>query len=84
MQAQILNLFRRLRDEVGLSYLFITHDLGVVRQVVDRVYVLHNGLVVEQGPVDDVLDAPKHEYTARLIASIPRSASMTGSAEARL
>jgi peptide/nickel transport system ATP-binding protein len=75
VQAQVLNLFRRLRDEFGLSYLFITHDLGVVRQVVDRVYVLHNGLIVEQGPVDEVLDAPKHEYTVRLIDSIPRSAA---------
>ncbi len=75
VQAQVLNLFRRLRDEFGLSYLFITHDLGVVRQVVDRVYVLHNGLIVEQGPVDEVLDAPKHEYTTRLIESIPRSAA---------
>ncbi|HVU78379.1 MAG TPA: ABC transporter ATP-binding protein [Gaiellaceae bacterium] len=75
VQAQVLNLFRALRDEFGLSYLFITHDLGVVRQVVDRVYVLHNGLIVEQGPVDEVLDAPKHEYTTRLIESIPRSAA---------
>ena len=75
VQAQVLNLFRQLREEFGLSYLFITHDLGVVRQVVDRVYVLHNGLIVEQGPVDEVLDAPKHEYTTRLIESIPRSAA---------
>ena len=75
----MLNLFRRLRGEFGLSYLFITHDLGVVRQVVDRVYVLHDGLVVEEGPVDDVMDAPKHEYTARLIQSIPRSAAWSPS-----
>ncbi len=75
VQAQVLNLFRKLREEFGLSYLFITHDLGVVRQVVDRVYVLHNGVVVEQGPVDQVMDAPQHEYTARLIESIPRSAA---------
>ena len=75
VQAQVLNLFRTLREEFGLSYLFITHDLGVVRQVVDRVYVLHNGLVVEQGPVEEVMDAPKHEYTTRLIESIPRSAA---------
>ncbi|MDQ3161714.1 MAG: ATP-binding cassette domain-containing protein, partial [Actinomycetota bacterium] len=75
VQAQILNLFRDLRDQFGLSYLFITHDLAVVRQVVDRVYVLHRGVVVEHGAVDDVLDRPDHPYTRRLIASIPRSAA---------
>ena len=74
MQAQILNLFRDLREQFGLGYVFITHDLAVVRQVVDRVYVLHNGIVVEQGPVDQVLDQPEHPYTERLISSIPRSA----------
>jgi oligopeptide/dipeptide ABC transporter ATP-binding protein len=72
VQAQVLNLFRALREEFGLSYLFITHDLAVVRQVVDRVYVLYRGEIVEQGPVDRVLDAPQHEYTAHLIASIPK------------
>jgi len=75
VQAQILSLFRELRDEFGLSYLFITHDLAVVRQVVDRVYVLYQGKVVEQGPVDQVLDQPEHPYTKRLIASIPRAAA---------
>jgi peptide/nickel transport system ATP-binding protein len=75
VQAQVLNLFRALREEFGLAYLFITHDLAVVRQVVDRVYVLHRGVVVEEGPVDRVLDHPEHPYTERLIASIPRSAA---------
>lgn len=75
VQAQILSLFRELREELGLSYLFITHDLAVVRQVVDRVYVLYRGDVVEQGPVGRVLDRPQHDYTARLIASIPRAAA---------
>jgi len=75
VQAQILNLFRELREELGLSYLFITHDLAVVRQVVDRVYVLYRGNVVEQGPVARVLDEPRHEYTKRLISSIPRAAA---------
>jgi peptide/nickel transport system ATP-binding protein len=75
VQAQILNLFREPREQFGLSYLFITHDLAVVRQVVDRIYVLHQGKVVEQGPSERVLDRPEHPYTKRLIASIPRSAA---------
>jgi peptide/nickel transport system ATP-binding protein len=74
VQAQILNLFRDLRDELGLSYLFVTHDLAVVRQVADRVYVLHRGAVVEEGPTEQILDRPQHDYTKRLIASLPRSA----------
>jgi peptide/nickel transport system ATP-binding protein len=73
VQAQILNLFGLLRAELGLAYLFITHDLAVVRQVVDRVYVLYRGEIVESGPVDRVLDEPSHPYTARLVASVPRT-----------
>ena len=71
VQAQVLNLFARLRERLGLSYLFITHDLAVVRQVVDRVYVCLRGEIVEQGAVEAVLDNPQHEYTRRLIDSIP-------------
>jgi peptide/nickel transport system ATP-binding protein len=74
VQAQILNLFKRLHDELGLSYFFITHDLAVVRQVVDRVYVLYRGEVVEEGATEDVMSRPKHPYTRRLVDSIPRSA----------
>jgi peptide/nickel transport system ATP-binding protein len=71
IQAQILNLFKRLQQELGLSYLFITHDLAVVRQVADRIYVLYLGEIVEQGSAEDVIARPKHPYTQRLINSIP-------------
>ena len=73
VQAQILNLFKSLRSDFGMSYLFITHDLAVVRQVVERVYVLYRGEVVEAGAVDAILDHPKHPYTNRLVDSVPRS-----------
>jgi peptide/nickel transport system ATP-binding protein len=73
VQAQILNLFKAIRDDLGVSYLFITHDLAVVRQIVDRVYVLCKGEVVEEGPVGATLDHPKHPYTVKLMDSIPRS-----------
>jgi peptide/nickel transport system ATP-binding protein len=73
VQAQILNLLRALRDELGIAYFFITHDLAVVRQLVERIYVLHQGKVVEAGPVDSVLDHPQDPYTIRLIESVPRS-----------
>ena len=75
VQSQVLTLFRDLRTRLDLSYLFITHDLAVVRQIVERVYVLYRGQVVEEGPVDQVLDAPRHDYTKRLIASIPGGSS---------
>ncbi len=75
VQAQILGLFRSLRDELGVGYLFITHDLAVVRQVVERVYVLYQGKVVESGPVAAVLDHPQDAYTVRLVESVPRSAA---------
>ena len=64
---------RALRDELGIAYFFITHDLAVVRQLVERIYVLHQGQVVEAGPVDSVLDNPQDPYTIRLVESVPRS-----------
>jgi peptide/nickel transport system ATP-binding protein len=72
VQAQILGLLRAVHREQGTSLLFITHDLGVVRQVTDRIMVLFRGQVVEEGETDSVLDAPQHEYTQRLVASMPR------------
>ena len=71
VQAHILTLLRDLREQTGVGYLFITHDLAVVRQVVDRVYVLYRGKVVEHGPVATVLDRPAHEYTQRLREAVP-------------
>lgn len=78
VQAQILNLLERLRRELGVAYLFITHDLAVVRQVTDRVYVLHRGRLVETGPTGDVLDNPRAEYTKALVSSIPQHSSARG------
>lgn len=71
VQAQVLNLFTSVRERYGIGYLFITHDLSIVRQVVERVYVMHRGTVVEEGAVDAVLAHPEHAYTAQLMASIP-------------
>ncbi|MCV3210726.1 ABC transporter ATP-binding protein [Mesorhizobium sp. YC-39] len=75
VQAQVLNLFKRLQAEHGLAYLFITHDLAVVRQIADRIYVLYLGEIVEEGPTERVIGDPQHPYTRRLIESIPRSAN---------
>jgi peptide/nickel transport system ATP-binding protein len=73
VQAQILNLFTSLRAERSIGYLFITHDLSIVRQVSEYVYVMHRGLVVESGPTEQVLDDPRDPYTMKLIESVPRS-----------
>jgi peptide/nickel transport system ATP-binding protein len=78
VQAQILNLFGSLREDYEISYLFVTHDLAVVRQVAERLYVLLNGKVVETGPTATVLDQPRHEYTKRLVASIPGASHASG------
>jgi len=72
VQAQILNLLIKLRTERGLGYLFITHDLSIVRQVTERLYVMHRGKVVESGPTEDVLSNPRDPYTATLLKSVPR------------
>jgi peptide/nickel transport system ATP-binding protein len=77
VQAQILNLFRNLQSELEIGYLFITHDLAVVRQVADRVYVLYQGEVVESGPTDEILSQPTHWYTRRLMDSVPGAATHT-------
>src|SRR5258708_3791928 len=72
IEAQILALLETLRKKRGLTMLFISHNLGVVRRIADRVAVLYAGQVVEQGPTADVLHAPMHPYTKGLLAAIPR------------
>jgi oligopeptide/dipeptide ABC transporter ATP-binding protein len=72
VQKEILELLQKLRRELGLGLLFITHDLGVVAQVADRVVVLYAGRVVEEGPTGEVLRTPKHPYTQGLLAASPR------------
>ncbi len=72
VQKEILQLLQKLRRDLGLGLLFITHDLGVVAQVAIRVAVMYAGRIVEEGPARDVLDAPKHPYTQGLLEASPR------------
>jgi len=71
VQAQVLELMQALQKEFGLTYLLISHNLAVVRQMADRVGVLHRGRLVEEGPVDEIFEAPKDEYTRMLLDSVP-------------
>jgi peptide/nickel transport system ATP-binding protein/oligopeptide transport system ATP-binding protein len=72
VQAQILDLIRDLRDQTGAGVLFVTHDLGVVAQLADRVAVMYAGRIVESGTVEEVFEDPQHPYTWGLMGAIPR------------
>ena len=78
IQAQILALIKDLQGEFGMSVMFITHDMAVIAEMADRVVVMFNGEVVEQGPVDQIFHAPQQDYTKKLINAVPRIGSMTG------
>jgi peptide/nickel transport system ATP-binding protein len=68
---EILKLLQRLQDELGLAYMFITHDLATVKAIADEIVVMLQGEVVEQGPKQDILTPPHHEYTELLLSSVP-------------
>ena len=72
IQAQVLNLFMKLRHELGLTYLFISHDLGVVEHLSQRVMIMYLGRIVEMAPTEELFRAPNHPYTQALLAEVPR------------
>ncbi|MBL6931418.1 MAG: ABC transporter ATP-binding protein [Rhodospirillales bacterium] len=82
IQAQLLKLLNDLRDKLGMALLLITHDLGVVRKMADRVSIMNGGYIVEQGNVDDVFDNPQNPYTRRLLAAEPKGAPDAADANA--
>jgi oligopeptide/dipeptide ABC transporter ATP-binding protein len=72
IQAQIIELVKRLRDELGMAIIWITHDLGIIAGLADRVMVMYGGLVVEEVPVVELYTNPQHPYTIALLSSLPR------------
>ncbi len=73
IQSQILNLLRDLQDEFGLAYLFISHDMAVIHHICDRVAVMWNGTIVEEGTRDEIIQRPKHRYTQALLSAVPEA-----------
>jgi peptide/nickel transport system ATP-binding protein len=80
IQAQILNLLESLQDDFNLTYLFISHDLGVVRHISDRIAVMYLGRIVEVGQADELYENPQHPYTAALLSAVPKGRSADGGA----
>ena len=72
IRAQVLDLLEDLKKKYSLSFMFITHDVGVVQHVADHIIVMHRGRIVEEGTSDEVLKNPKEAYTRRLMASVPK------------
>jgi peptide/nickel transport system ATP-binding protein len=72
IQAQIINLFVKLREEFGLAYLFISHDLGVVEHIADRILIMYLGRIVESAPTEELFRSPNHPYTQALLSEVPR------------
>jgi oligopeptide transport system ATP-binding protein len=71
IRAQIVNLLADLQDELDLTYVFVAHDIGIVRHVSDRIAVMHEGKIVEEGPADRVCEQPRDPYTKKLLAAVP-------------
>lgn len=78
IQAEILSLINRLKKETGTAVMFITHDMAVVAQMADRVVVMYRGNLVEEGPVTEIFENPKQDYTRALLAAVPKLGEMTG------
>ncbi len=78
IQAQILDLIKDLQGEYEMSVMFITHDMAVIAEMADRVVVMFNGKIVEQGDAEQIFHAPQHDYTKKLINAVPRIGSMSG------
>jgi peptide/nickel transport system ATP-binding protein/oligopeptide transport system ATP-binding protein len=74
VQAQIVNLLQDLQEQLGLTYLFIAHDLAVVEHISDQVLVMYRGKIVESASAEDIYEAPRHEYTRKLLAAVPKFA----------
>ena len=74
VQAQIVNLLQDLQDELGLTYLFIAHDLAVVEHISDHVLVMYHGKIVESAPAEQIYENPRHDYTKKLLAAVPKFA----------